>query len=106
MHPPHHDGSRPERVHESDADRLAIGGEPRGDDLPVGERERDLEPGRATGEVLVALPRGDVPAVLLDASSKLAMLVPQPISDRLEAGPGRPCPGEAAARRSSKALTA
>ena len=46
VHPPHHDGSRPERVDESDADRLAVGSEPRGDDLAVGERERHLEPGR------------------------------------------------------------
>jgi hypothetical protein len=46
VHPPHHDGSRSERVDEADADRLAVGGESRGNDLTVGERERHLESSR------------------------------------------------------------
>ena len=86
VHAPHHDRPGAERVDESDADRFSVGRDPGRDDLAVGERERDLQPRRAAGEILVAFARGRRSSPCsCDAAGQLAVLSPRPSAIALSA---------------------
>jgi hypothetical protein len=85
VRPPHHDGAGFERVDQADADRVTVRGDPWCHDLAACQRERDLEPGGAAGQILVAFSRGHVLAVLPDSTDQVVVSVAEALRDLMSA---------------------